>query len=350
MQFFPLKIKDIRRETADCVSIAFDIPQDLKMDFGYKAGQYLTLQAHIEGEKVRRSYSICTSPLENEWRVAVKKVPEGVFSTFANDDLRVGDTLEVAAPEGRFGQGTEGVDSFVFFAAGSGITPIFSILKTVLEESETATCTLIYGNRNATNVIFREAIEGLKNRFLGRLQVFYVLSREKVDVDFLNGRIDATKMQVFIEKMPDILRGGAFFACGPEEMIEAVRETLTDKGVEKTKIYFELFGTNLGQKKAKQVVSDIVKCHATIQLDGVRFDVPMHEGENVLDAALAVGADLPFACKGGVCCTCRAKLQEGSVDMDVNFSLTEDEVAAGFILTCQAVPSSDKILVNFDVK
>jgi ring-1,2-phenylacetyl-CoA epoxidase subunit PaaE len=354
MKFYTLKIAEIRRETADCVSIAFEVPTDLRPVFTFTQGQYVTLRTYMDNEEIRRSYSLCTAPQEGELRVAVKKVEGGVFSTFANEMLRKGDVLEVAPPEGRFFPQNivlAPLDHCVLFAAGSGITPILSIVKSVLISAPSTRITLFYGNKNAASVIFREEIEGLKNRYMGRLQVVYILSRERVDTAWQHGRIDEPRMELLVEKIPDILHGDHFFVCGPEAMTIAVRETLEKHGVSKAKIHFELFGA--GKKEtggASVAVSETVVAHAEIRLDGVLYDVPIHEGQSVLDAAMAAGADLPFACKGGVCCTCRAKLTEGKVSMEVNYALDPHEVEAGYILTCQAQPTTKTIKVDFDTK
>jgi ring-1,2-phenylacetyl-CoA epoxidase subunit PaaE len=354
MKFYPVKIATIRRETSDCVSVALDIPDSLRDDFRYMPGQYLTFRANLNGEEVRRSYSLCSAPAENEWRVAIKKVDGGLFSTYANDSLKAGDTLETAPPDGRFFPEAVSADmnrDFVFFAAGSGITPVISIIKTVLQKAAESRVTLVYGNRRSSTVIFREEIEGLKNRYLGRFQVIHILSQERVDVPWQSGRITAARLDEMLEVMPDILGADQFFVCGPEEMIACVREGLQSRGIPKDHVHFELFGTGQHkQKKSQQPVSDAVIATAEIRLDGVRFDVPVREGQAVLDAALATGADLPFACKGGVCCTCRAKLTEGKVEMEANYALDEEEVEAGFILTCQAHPLTPVIKVDFDIK
>jgi ring-1,2-phenylacetyl-CoA epoxidase subunit PaaE len=366
-KFYPLKIKDIRRETDECVSIALDVPSDLQAVFAYKSGQYLTFRSKIDEKDVRRSYSICSSPLENEWRVAVKKVENGVFSTFANLHLKRGDVLNVMPPSGHFvadnlGQNAvnnseNGADSptenYVFFAAGSGITPVISHIKTLLRSHKNAHCTLIYGNKRTSSIVFREDIEALKNQFMSRLRVVHILSRERTDVDLLHGRLDEEKIAALFEKMPDILRGAHFFICGPEAMTLGIKATLIDKNINAQRIHFELFGTNLGHKKSNPQTKKTVElptAMATIKLDGITFDVPILNGNTVLDAALEAGADLPYACKGGVCCTCRAKLIEGKIEMAVNYSLTEEEVTNGFILTCQAVPLTERIVVDFDVK
>lgn len=354
MRFYPLKISEVRRETPDCVSIAFDVPDDLAGVFQYRQGQYLTLRTHIGQEEVRRSYSLCSSPLDRQWRVAIKKVAGGVFSTFSNEKFKKGDTLEVAPPDGRFfpaGLSLDAPGHYVLFAAGSGITPILSILKTVLRQSPESRVTLVYGNKNAASVIFREEIEGLKNLYLGRLRVVYILSRERVDTEWQRGRIDQQRLDQIFEKLPDLLAGDQYFVCGPDEMTACVRENLEKQGVPTSKIHFELFGTgNKSRQHQSVAVSETVVAHAEIKLDGILFDVPIHEGQMVLDAALAAGADLPFACKGGVCCTCRAKLTEGAVEMEVNYALDPEEVEAGFILTCQSHPKTKTLKVDFDTK
>jgi ring-1,2-phenylacetyl-CoA epoxidase subunit PaaE len=362
MIFYPLKIKDIKKETADCVSILFDVPPQYFETFAFKQGQYLTLKAHVEGEEIRRSYSICSAPFENEMRIAIKKIEGGIFSTYANDKLKKGDTIEVAPPDGRFNTilNFNHKKHYVLIAAGSGITPILSILKSVLKEEPQSEVTLIYGNKNAASVIFREEIEGLKNKNMQRLRVFHVLSRERVDAELLHGRIDASKMKAFIEKMPEILlrneiptksgRGSEYFLCGPEDMINDIRQVLAENNIDTKHIHFELFGTNKTKRNHAVISSEKVVSTATIKLDGISFDVSIHEGEAVLDAALRMGADLPFACKGGVCCTCRAKITEGVVDMEVNYALDHDELERGYILTCQSIPKTARVVIDFDVK
>jgi ring-1,2-phenylacetyl-CoA epoxidase subunit PaaE len=362
MNFFPLKIKEIRKETADCVSVLFDIPEHLAPNFTFKQGQYLTLKTTVDGEEIRRSYSICSAPFENELRIAIKHVEGGLFSTYANKKLKKGDTLEVAKPDGRFNTilNFNNKKHYVLIAAGSGITPILSILKSILNEEPQSEVTLIYGNKNATSVIFREEIEGLKNKNMQRLRVFHVLSRERVDSELLHGRINAAKMKDFIGKVPEILlrnkipteagMGNEYLLCGPEDMINEVREVLNSFKIDTRNIHFELFGTNKIKHEKAVITTEKVVSTATIKLDGISFDVPIHEGEMVLDAALRMGADLPFACKGGVCCTCRAKITEGVVEMEVNYALDHEEVERGYILTCQAIPKTARVVIDFDVK
>jgi ring-1,2-phenylacetyl-CoA epoxidase subunit PaaE len=375
--FYPLTIKDIRKETPDCVSIAFEVPPPYFEAFSYIQGQYLTLKITIKKKEIRRSYSICSAPHEGELRIAIKQVPQGVFSTYANQVLKKGDIVEAMPPMGHFH--TKIIDfnekHYVFFAAGSGITPIISNIKALLHTDPLSICTLIYGNQRVSSIIFKEEIEALKNTYLGRLQVFNVLSRERTEAELLHGRLTKEKINLFVEKIlttpvlsnsfdtsmgnmsnkldrtgAKILRGDEFFACGPLDMIEAVRDILTAKGVTEDHIHFELFNAPTKTASTTQAIVHAVDCHASIKMDGLTYDVPIEKGQNILDAAQAMGLDMPYACKGGVCCTCRAKLIEGSIDMHVNYALTKQEVAQGFILTCQAIPQSDRILVDFDVK
>jgi ring-1,2-phenylacetyl-CoA epoxidase subunit PaaE len=351
MTFYPLTIKDLRRETADCVSIAFQVPPQYLAHFTFQQGQYLTLKTTLDGVEVRRSYSICSAPHEGELRVAIKEITDGVFSTFANRTLKIGDTLDVMPPNGHFFTplSKEQQKHYVFFAAGSGITPVISNIKTILHTEPHSVCTLFYGNRRVASIIFKEEIEALKNQNLGRLQVFHVLSREKTDADLLYGRLNALKINQFYEK---ILRGmgDEFFSCGPIEMTEAVREVLEKNGVATECIHFELFNAPTSSERQKEVQQRAVAAVAHVKLDGLVVEVPIGKGENILDAALEAGMDLPFACKGGVCCTCRAKITEGGVEMAVNYALTKEEVTRGFVLTCQAVPKTTELVVDFDIK
>jgi len=354
MSFYELKIADIRRETPDCVSVALEMPEALRELFQFKAGQYLNFRKFLDGQELRRSYSICSSPLEQEWRVAIKKVPGGVFSTFANEALQVGDALEVMPPSGRFGQHIEGQDDqfYVAFAAGSGITPILSLIKTVLATQPNSRFVLLYGNQNRQSILFKNELEALKNRYMGRLSVYHVLSRERVDIPWLNGHIDAEKCQLLLQKLLPAQPVSQYFICGPEAMIHTLRQSLADLGVELQKIHFELFGVS--QKPAqvaapKTATGPLSK--VKIQLDGNILEVPVaYDGESILDVALRNGADLPYACKGGVCCTCRAKVQAGAVNMQVNYALEPDEVAAGYVLTCQSQPCSEQVFIDFDAK
>ena len=361
MKFNNLIIKEICRETADCVSILFEVPEHLATKYNFVQGQYLTLKKTMsDGEEIRRSYSICSSPVEGELRVAIKEVEGGKFSTFANRVLQKGDILEVMPPMGKFFTTINSSQSnnYVAFAAGSGITPIMSILKTVLLAEPKSSFTLVYGNKNTSSVIFKEQIEGLKNRFLNRLTVYYVLSRERQDTEIFNGRIDEKKCHILFEKLINIPQTDEFFLCGPSEMINDVRNVLEKKfEVSKSKIHFELFGvpttkvTDAATPKNIDLKPDAHQSEVSVRLDGVYYDFKLSEnGENILDAAMRAGADLPFACKGGVCCTCRAKVTDGSVRMDVNYALEAEELSKGFILACQAHPTSSKVALDFDTK
>lgn len=350
MTFYPLQVKNIHHETNNCVAVSLEIPPQYKDVFSFHQGQYLTFRSHIEGEEVRRSYSICTAPDDNDLCVAIKHIENGKFSTFANHTLKKGDTLEAMPPMGHFYTplNTTNAKNYIFFAAGSGITPVISNIKAILKAEPQSQCSLFYGNKRVSSIIFKEEIENLKNKYLGRFQVFNILSRESMESDLLHGRLDKAKITRFVEKIPLILRGDDFFACGPIEMIEAVREVLKIEGIDEKKIHFELF--NAPKNLTKKPIKSAVESRAFIKLDGLTIEVPIEKGQNILDAAQSMGADVPYACKGGVCCTCRAKLVEGEIDMQVNYSLTKQEVAQGFILTCQAVPKTAKVFVDFDVK
>jgi ring-1,2-phenylacetyl-CoA epoxidase subunit PaaE len=355
--FYPLKIKEIRLETADCVSILLEIPAELKNVFQFKSGQYLTFRTRLDGQEIRRSYSICSSPLENEWRVAVKKVPFGQFSTFANEQLKVGDRIETMPPAGKFTvQPVEKqAKNYLAIATGSGITPILSILKTVLKAEPKSQFTLIYGNQKRSSIIFKEAIDGLKNKYMTRLSVYHILSQEVTDAKILSGRIDEPKLDYFFKQIIPIETVDHFYICGQEAMTQTVRNQLNQRGVSPQKVHFELFATNKSNPKHAEIrnqKSEIgEQSEVTIRLDGVSSKMRLaYHGENVLDAAMKNGADLPFACKGGVCCTCKAKLVEGKVEMDVNYGLEAEEIAAGFILTCQSHPRTPTLIVDFDLK
>jgi ring-1,2-phenylacetyl-CoA epoxidase subunit PaaE len=357
IHFHPLTIAEIRRETPDCVSVAFTITPDLKDTFQFKQGQYVTLRTQINGEEVRRSYSICSSPLDNELRVAVKKTEHGLFSTYANEQLKKGEVLDVMPPIGKFFVELDAAQSrqYIGFVAGSGITPLLSIIKTTLRTEPKSSFTLVYGNRNRHSIIFKEELEGLKNLYMDRFRVIYILSREKTDAAINFGRIDADKCGALCEKTLDIHSTDAFFLCGPEEMIFSVKGQLENLGVERKKIHFELFTTPGGKKTTGNRLpvtgKQEIKSRITVKLDGISFDFDLgFEGDAILDAALKHGADLPYACKGGVCCTCRAKLLEGEVDMDVNYGLEPEEIEQGFILTCQSHPRTEKVVVDFDIK
>lgn len=359
--FVSLIIEDVRRETADCVSIAFAIPPEWKETFRFHQGQNITVRTTIGGTGIRRSYSICSSPLENELRIAVKKVAGGLFSTFANEQLQPGQTLEVLPPTGKFYTELqpENRKRYLAFAAGSGITPVLSLIKTTLATEPASHFTLVYGNRHRPSIIFREELEALKNRYLDRLSLHHILSREEMDIPLYQGRIDIPKCEELTSRLIDLRSMDEVFLCGPREMIFSLRDWLENEGVDKLHIHFELFHplesassiSPAQQKTEKPVAAGDRVSEVTVKLDGISHNFKLaYDDESVLEAALFQGVDLPFACKGGVCCTCRAKLIEGQVEMDVNYALEADELAAGFILTCQSHPRSQKVVIDFDAK
>ncbi len=358
-KFHHLKVSDVRRETNDTVSIAFSIPEEEKNDFIFKAGQYVTIKAMIDGEDIRRSYSICASPLEQELRVAVKKVAKGKFSEWANKNLKPGITLEVMPPMGHFTPDIKPSNkkSYLCIAAGSGITPVVSIIKTVLATEPGSDITLIYGNKGNATIIFKEELEALKNMYLERFTLLHVFSKEQVETPVLNGRISGKKCAELCQVLIDLESMDEVYICGPNDMIDSVKEWLIESGFKSDKVYFELFGTPLPTSGLSEVKkAEIVKKFAgdfsqvTVILDGKETSFELAtDGETILDAATRHGADAPYACKGAVCCTCRAQLMEGEVAMELNYSLTETEVANGFILTCQSHPTTEKVVVNFDV-
>lgn len=350
-KFHSLRIADVRHETEDTVSISFDVPETLQADYAFQAGQYLTLKAQIDGEEVRRSYSLCSAPHENEWRVAIKQVEGGKFSTYANAKLAVGQDMEVMTPTGNFSVTPDNNNdqSYVLFAAGSGITPILSIAKTLLKEESNSSIHLFFGNKGFGSIIFREEIEALKNSNMDRFRVVHILSRENLGNEIQKGRITAEKCDSLFTAFLKNEQIKGVYTCGPEEMILGVKESMTRNGVSEKSIHFELFGTNSTKKTTTAVNTPEVDANVTIILDGDSIDISLiSSGESILDAAQKAGADLPFACKGGVCCTCKAKILEGTARMDVNYALEKDEVEAGYILTCQAHPTSEKLIVSFD--
>jgi ring-1,2-phenylacetyl-CoA epoxidase subunit PaaE len=355
--FYTLKIKEIRSETADCVSVLLEMPAELKTVFQFKSGQYVTFRTRLNGQEIRRSYSICSSPLENEMRVAIKKVPFGLFSTFANERLKVGDLIETMPPAGKFTVHPieKQAKKYLAIATGSGITPILSILKTVLKAEPKSQFTLIYGNQKRSSIIFKEAIDGLKNKYMSRLSVYHILSQEVTDAKILSGRIDEEKLDYFFKHIIPIETIDHFYICGQEAMTQTVRNQLNQWGIPSQKVHFELFATHKITPKYSEIrnpKSEIGEhSEVIIRLDGVSSKLKLaYHGENILDAAMKNGADLPFACKGGVCCTCKAKLVEGKVEMDVNYGLEAEEIAAGFILTCQSHPRTPTLIVDFDLK
>jgi ring-1,2-phenylacetyl-CoA epoxidase subunit PaaE len=358
IHFHPLTIKEIKKETADCVSVLFEIPDELKKSFAFQQGQSLTMRTKISGQEVRRTYSLCSSPLDKEWKVAIKKADGGQFSSFANDTLKTGDVLEVMEPVGKFYTELNPANkkNYLAFAAGSGITPVLSIIKTTLRTEPNSTFTLVYGNKSRASIIFFEELEGLKNKFLARFNFINILSRERTESAINSGRITTDKLNE-LKKLVDYATTNEIFICGPEEMIFCVKDFLLQKGIAERYIHFELFTTS-GQKtqSAKHKVQGKEdsgpKSNITVKVDGRSFDfaLSLNSDTSILDAALKQGADLPYACKGGMCCTCKARLLEGEVEMDVHWGLEHEEIEKGFILTCQSHPKTEKVVVDFDIK
>jgi ring-1,2-phenylacetyl-CoA epoxidase subunit PaaE len=354
--FYPVVVKEIRKETHDTVSIQLDIPQELQTVFQFQAGQYLTFKVPGHSDQ-RRSYSLSSAPFEDTWTVAVKQLPGGLFSTIANQVLKAGDIIEVMPPTGNFcpEANPDKAGSYVFFAAGSGITPIISMIKTLLHQNLENRCTLFYSNKTSSGIIYKEHLEALKNKYIQRFTLHYLLSRERMDASLFQGRINHEKCNELLDAFPDLKGADEFFLCGPLEMIEGIKDALANQGVDRKKVHFELFTAPDKSKTTIQKDADAIAnsrdsiSQVSVNVDGVTIDFSLAwHGRSVLDEAISKGADLPYSCKGGVCCTCRARLIEGEVEMDLNYALEEDELEDGYILTCQAHPRSPRVLIDFD--
>ncbi|MEL6275208.1 MAG: 2Fe-2S iron-sulfur cluster-binding protein, partial [Bacteroidota bacterium] len=340
----------------DCSVVTLEVPEDKRSIFDFMQGQYLTLRTEINGEEVRRSYSLCSSPMDQKWSVAIKQIEGGLFSTFANTELAIGDELEVMPPMGNFfiDVDTTKKRNYICFAAGSGITPILSIIKTHLILEPDSTFKLFYVNQTVSSIILKEELEGLKNIFLDRLEIFHFLTREQRDIPLLNGRIDQQKLRSIFSAICRLDQVDHCFVCGPKEMIFLIRDELEAAGFPKENIHYELFFSGDAKvvvPKPAQAQPPLATGVGVTIIDGGKefhFQMPA-EHDNILDAALGAGADLPYACKGGVCSTCKCKILEGSVNMKTNYALEAEEVANHFILSCQAVPTSDFVKVDFDV-
>lgn len=353
-RFHTLTVRDVRRETPDCVSIAFEIPDHLRDRLAFQPGQHLVVRTRIDGDEVRRNYSICTNPLDGELRIAVKRLPGGRFSTWASQHLKPGDTLDVLPPSGRFCPSlpTQGRTSYAAFAAGSGITPVISILAHTLASNPDSRFLLVYGNRDRRHIIFRETLEALKNQYLHRLQIIHVLSRETTEAEIHSGHIDARKCQAIDRHILKLASIDACFLCGPAGMVETVSASLRQLGVDPQRIHLERFHaptTHATASPANLPADDTPASRISLRLDGVTatFQTP-RQGPTLLDAAIQAGIDMPFACKGGMCGTCRARLISGQVHMDQPFALEPAEIHDGFILTCQSHPLTDQVSVDFD--
>jgi len=352
-RFHRLVIRDLRREAPDAVSLSLAIPDELAADYRFAPGQYLTLKTVLGGEEVRRSYSICSGPEDGEIRIAVKRIDGGAFSSFVTDELKRGDIIDVMTPTGRFGVALEpeAGRTHAGFAAGSGITPILSIVKAVLAREPNSRFFLFYGNRTTAGMLFREQLEELKDRFLARFSVFHVISGEEQDLPILHGRLDGEKVRLLLRSLVPAETVDQVFICGPTGMSEDIETTCRALGIADERIHVERFVSGLGGKprpKAVVPASAPAKAVAALIIDGKRREVPVADGEAILDAALRAGVDLPFACKGGMCSTCRAKLVEGKAEMELNYSLEPWELQAGFVLTCQAKPVTERVVVDYD--
>lgn len=354
-RFHELKVAEIVRETPEAVAIAFEVPDDLRDVFSFRPGQYLTLAADIDGEEARRSYSICSAPGEPHLKVGVKQIADGRFSGFVNERLNVGDTIRVMPPEGRFTSLAGERHDYILIAAGSGITPMLSIAKTVLAHEPMSTITLVYGNRTSGSIMFLEELEDLKDRYLQRFSMLHMLSRETQDVDILNGRIDGGRIVQLAERqLIEPLAADGIFICGPGEMIDSVTQSLRDYGVDPDRIRFERFtpsGDAPPPRARSREAEETARQGATIEvvLDGVRRSFTLEEADSgLIEAAQKAGLELPYSCAGGMCCTCRCRIVEGEAEMAVNYSLQPWEIEAGFTLACQSRPTTRRLVLDFD--
>ena len=352
--FYPLRVREIVPETEEANSIRFEVPADLAEAFRFKAGQHLTLRADIDGEEVRRNYSLCTAPHENDVMVTVKRIGGGVFSNWVAEHLKPGDVLDVMTPHGSFTTAFEaGAERhYVGFAGGSGITPIMSLIRTALAEEARSRFTLFYGNRHSSSVIFLEALAALKDRYMGRFEIFHFLDQEEGDIDLFNGMLDRERCEEAIEHLVDEPKKvDAWFICGPGPMMDAAEAALLERDIDKDRIHIERFTAGrpsaalAAQMQALQ--EQAAGLTLSVTLDGRTRKVEFSQA-NILDSARAAGLPAPFACKAGVCATCRAKVTKGKVEMAARYGLTDEEVAAGYVLTCQSVPAGEGVAVDYD--
>ena len=354
-KFYPLSVSQVRNETRDTIAVTFAVPPELKDSFKFQQGQHLTLRTHINEEDVRRSYSICSAVQDGALRVAIKRTPGGLFSTWANDSLKAGATIEVMPPMGHFNVPLDAANRkhYLAFAAGSGITPVLSIIKTTLLAEPHSTFSLFYGNRASSSVIFKEELTDLKDVFMQRLNLAYVMSREQQDIDLFNGRITKEKCTQFLQHWIHIEDVDVAFICGPEDMMHGVSEALQEAGMPKSNIKIELFAASIPKHQHKpRAAGPAAERHeteVTVIMDGNHATFTMDQDkESLLDAGLRAGIDMRYSCKGGVCSTCRCKVLDGKVDMDVNYALEDYEIARGFVLSCQSFPTTEKVVIDFD--
>jgi len=354
--FYPLTVAEVRPETRDAIVVSLRVPAEHADAFRFRQGQYLTFRANLDGEEVRRSYSICSAIQDGELRVGIKKVRDGWFSKWANESLKAGDTIEAMPPAGNFFVPLDPANRkhYVGFAGGSGITPLLGIIKTTLIAEPHSRFTLFYGNEASSTILFREELEDLKNIYMQRFNLVHILNREHQDIELFNGMMTREKCNELFTHWIDLSDVDTAFICGPQAMMLQIAEALQEHGLDKRQIKFELFSSPGGgaKKKPQQAADSLAKqdtCEATIVIDGRARTFSMaKKTSTVLDAGLGEGMELPYACKGGVCSTCRAMLLEGEVDMDANFALEDYEIARGYILTCQSYPATDKVVVDYD--
>ncbi|MCP5261231.1 MAG: phenylacetate-CoA oxygenase/reductase subunit PaaK [Rhodoferax sp.] len=353
-RFHSLTVRQVHSTTRDAIAVTFELPPELAAAFDYVQGQYLTLRTTLDGQEVRRSYSICSAVQDRRLRVAIKRVGGGLFSNWAAEHLRPGIAIDVMPPQGQFHLPLEpdARRHVVAFAAGSGITPVLSIVKTTLLAEPHSQVTLVYGNRSSGSVMFKEELEDLKDSYLGRFNLVWIMSREAQDIELFNGRIDYDKCCQLLEHWIDPAGIDAAFVCGPQDMMLAIERALRDKGVDPTRIKTERFGTVLDDARVRATRAPPQgsgQCTVQVVLDGTRRSFVMDKNRlNLVDAGIQAGLEMPFSCKGGVCSTCRALVVQGEVDMDNNFALEDYEVARGFVLCCQSYPVTDTLEIDFD--
>lgn len=352
-RFHPLRVATVEREARDAVVVTFEVPPALREAFRYVQGQHLTLRAEVDGRELRRSYSICSAVQDDVLRIAIKRNPGGAFSNWANDTLRTGATVDVMPPLGHFSVALDPAARrhYLGFAAGSGITPLLSIVKTTLATEPLSRFTLFYGNRASGTVMFKEELAALKDMHLARFSLVHVLSREPQDIELLHGRIDAAKADALLRHWVNLDDIDAAFVCGPDGMMQAAADALKARGFPDAKLRIERFATSIPhhEHRPQATLPGHAQCEVTVVIDGAMRTFTLDKAkESIIDAALKNGIELPYSCKGGVCSTCRAKLVAGEVDMDVNFALEDYEVARGFVLTCQSYPVTDRVTVDYD--
>ena len=354
VHFHKLLVREIVPETADANSIRFEVPPELRDAYAFRAGQHLTLRATIDGEEVRRNYSLCTAPADADWMVTVKRIGGGLFSNWVGDTLKPGDTVEVMVPHGSFTTDFDVANKrhLVAIAGGSGITPVMSLIKTLLREEPGSRFTLLYGNRDSSSVIFLEALAGLKDKHLGRLEIYHFLDAEEQDIALFNGMLSRERLEDAIPALvPDAAAVDGWFICGPGPMMDAAEGALLDRSIPRERIHIERFTADRPPEavahEIAQLQSEAEGVSVAVTLDGRTRRVPFTAG-NILDSARAAGMPAPFACKAGVCATCRARVTKGKVEMAARYGLTDDEVAEGYVLTCQSVPLGDGVAVDYD--